>query len=175
MRSGWKRSVSVSEPEVSPARWPQVDLAKPKEPQPPGTSVIDREIRLYVECREMYELLKKQMEDAKSVYEDQKDRLWDVLEANGLKTVNHDKGRFTRGMNTRGYVKNEKELEEALEKHGLLNGARTLMWRQKLLNSLAKEGLDGDDVPGLYIDNMKRLTYTPRVRPADEMEPETSD
>src|SRR3954447_22024788 len=134
----------MSETETSPARWPQADLAKPGQSKPPGTSVIDREVKLYVETREQYEEAKTRMEAAEGVYKDQKERLWDILEANGLKTVNHDLGRFTRGMNTRGYVKNESELEAALEKHGLLKSARTQTWRQKVLNALAKEGLDGD-------------------------------
>lgn len=161
--------------DTSPNRWPGLNLAQPSGDVPPSASTIDREVRMYVEAREHYEVLKKQEEDAKAVYEEQKTRLWDLLEANGLKTVNHDLGRFTRGMNTRGYVKNEPELIAALEKHGLLSGARTQTWRQKLLNSLAKEGLDGDDVPGLYIDNQKRLTFTPRVRSAAEMDAETED
>jgi hypothetical protein len=123
---------------------------------------LNREIMRYVHLRDEYEATEATAKRAKKVYEEQRDRLWDMLESAGVKTINHDVGRITRTNRVIGTIQDRAALTEWLEDHGMLEAFTRTDFRQQQLNGLAKEAIEtGDELPeGLDVLTTKTITFT---------------
>lgn len=123
---------------------------------------LNREIMQYVNLRDEYEFADAAAKNAKRKYEEQRDRLWELLESAGVKTINHEVGRITRSNRVIGTVTDKTALAEWLSDHGMLEAFTRTDFRQQQLNGLAKEAIEtGEDLPeGLDVLTVKTISLT---------------
>jgi hypothetical protein len=128
----------------------------------PEAAAVDREIRLYVELRASYEDADEESKRRKKLYEEQEARLYDVLESAGIKTANHDLGRFTRRTTVRAKVEDDEALRIALDDMGLLDAFTKQAWRAAELNAWVKEMMeDFQEFPeGVNIWTQNKIAFT---------------
>lgn len=124
---------------------------------------MNEELREYVRLRRHAEAVERQAKDAKRVADEQKERLWDFLEAAGVKTISHDLGRVTRTVRTVALVTDAEALTTSLEAAGVLDAFTKVDFRKAQLNEYAKESLEeGAPLPdGLDTLSIKQITFTP--------------
>lgn len=91
--------------------------------------------------------------------------VFDYLENDDLKSVNHDLGRFVRVIMVQGTVSKEERdrFLEWAEDNGQLEAVTVTQIRKAALNELAKAVDKGehDDVPGLGVFMTKQVRFTP--------------
>lgn len=123
---------------------------------------FDDEIRAYVLARMKCESAEAIAKAAKEELKKQEIDLVDFLEAAGVKTANHDLGRFTRTNRTIASVKDKEALSLWIEEAGLRNTLLDTRVKQKELNEVVKERLEeGDDVPdGVEPLTIRSITFT---------------
>lgn len=127
------------------------------------SALLNREIMAYHDARRRFEEADVVQKKQKKAYDAARDRLWDLLESAGVKTINHDVGRITRVNKVVGTVVDREALTEWLENHGLLEAFTRTDFRQAQLNGIAKEAIEeGDELPeGLDTLTLKQISYTP--------------
>lgn len=91
-------------------------------------------------------------------------KVWDYLESDGAKTVNHEIGKFTRILQTRGTVTapEREAFMEWLRNEGMYEAATRVQLLPSVLNDLAKEVDRGEreDIPGLGVFFVKQIRFT---------------
>ena len=124
---------------------------------------LDEELRTYVQKRLHAEELEDQADQARKLADEQRDRLWDIMEAAGVKTINHELGRMTRMVRQKAIVLDDESLAHYLNEEGILDAMTVQKWRQANLNALAKETIEsgGELPPGLDALAIKGIRYTP--------------
>lgn len=124
---------------------------------------IDQELRLYVNRRRHAEKMEDVAKAARKEADEQRDRLWEILEAAGIKTINHELGRMTRTVQQRAIVTDDDSLSHFLSEEGIYDAMTKRAWRQANLNELVKESLEqGTQLPeGLDALTVKGIRFTP--------------
>lgn len=135
----------------------------PEAPVSPGEqAALDVEIKLYVQFRNNFEDVERIYKKLKERVDNQRDRLFDVMESQGFKTVNHDLGRFTRTESMRCQVTDVLAARQNLAEEGILDEMTRTEWAQANLNRYVKERLEAGEQPpeGLDIVTDRKITYT---------------
>ncbi len=127
---------------------------------------LDEELRLYVNLRRRAEDVEDQAKQARKRADEQRDRLWDIMEAAGVKTINHELGRMTRTVQQRAFVLDDDTLSHYLTDAGIYEAMTKRSWRQANLNELAREAIEsGEQLPdGLDAVAIKSIRYTPNKK-----------
>lgn len=125
---------------------------------------LDAELRQYVEQRRAYEEAEAHAKKLKAVSEEQKHRVWEMLEAAGVKTINHELGQITRMARLQVLVTDEEALGSWLADSGMLDAMTKRTFRQANLNDLVSERLeDGEELPpGTDTLTIRGIRYTPK-------------
>lgn len=123
---------------------------------------LDAELREYVTLRRWAEALESQAKEARQKADEQRDRLWDIMEAAGVKTINHELGRMTRMTQLRAIVTDDDSLSHFLSEEGIYDAMTRRAWRQANLNSFVQETIEeGKPLPpGLDSLAIKGIRYT---------------
>lgn len=123
---------------------------------------FDAEMREYVRRRQDAEEAEAEARQAKQALEEQKERIWDLLESAGMKTVNHELGRVTRSAIIKASVHDGEALARELDDLGLLDAFTKREFRKAELNAYVKEQIEqGQELPtGLDTYVERRITYT---------------
>lgn len=123
---------------------------------------LDAEIKLYVQIRNNFQDVELVYKRLKNALEQQRDSLFNTMETQGFKTVNHDLGRFTRTEKLKCQVTDVKAARDALAEDGLLDEMTRTEWHKANLNRLVKDALEaGDELPaGLESITERGITYT---------------
>lgn len=123
---------------------------------------LDGEIREYVRLRREAEKAEAASKDARQRADDQRDRLWDLLDAAGVKTINHELGRVTRTARLQAIVQDRESLDRWLLDNGLYEAMTKRDYRKANLNGLAAELLDdGKQLPdGLDTLSIRGIRFT---------------
>lgn len=124
---------------------------------------LDDELRTYVLKRRAAEELENEAAEARKEADEQRDRLWDIMEAAGVKTINHELGRMTRTVRQKAIVTDDESLSHYLTEEGIYDAMTKRAWRQANLNALASETIEeGEQLPpGLDAIAIKGIRYTP--------------
>lgn len=126
---------------------------------------IDTEIRRYVESRSHAEDMEDRAKQARKEADDQRDRLWDIMEAAGIKTFTHESlGRLTRMVRQKALVTDDDSLSAYLHEEGIFDAMTKRAWRAANLNALVGEMIENGDPlpPGLDSLAIKGIRYTPK-------------
>ncbi len=125
-------------------------------------SRFDAEVRLYVELRDVADDAEAAAKRVRQQADEQRDRLFDLLESAGVKTITHDLGRITRTVRTKALVQDPDILSQWLENEGLQQAFTKTVFRQANLNELAKEQIEnGAELPpGLDSLAIRSITFT---------------
>lgn len=121
---------------------------------------LDLEIKLYVQLRNNREAVDKVLKALKQREEDQRNRLIDVMEAQNIKTVNHDLGRVTRVEKLKAAIVDTKALRESLAEEGLLQEMLRTEWAKANLNRLVKERLETGEQPPTGVEAVTERSIT---------------
>jgi hypothetical protein len=126
--------------------------------------MLQSEIRSYVGLRGEAEELERLAKEARQRADEQKMRVWDMLESSGVKTINHELGRITRSVRHIAIVEDREALAQWLDDKGLSEAFTKVDFRQAQLNGLVKEVLEeGGEFPeGVDTLAIKTITYTPK-------------
>jgi aspartate/methionine/tyrosine aminotransferase len=124
---------------------------------------LDNELRAYVEMRASAEEAEAVAKRFKQAAEDQRNRLWEILEAAGIKTINHELGRITRTARVKAVITDDDALMEWLDSNGMVEAMTKRAFRQQNLNGLATDMIEeGESLPqGLDTITIRGITYTP--------------
>jgi hypothetical protein len=124
---------------------------------------LDAELRDYVTMRADAEEAEKHAKTMRQKADEQRDRLWEIMEAAGVKTINHELGRMTRTVQQRAIVVDDDSLSHFLSEEGIYDAMTKRAWRQANLNELVKEAIEaGSQLPaGLDAIAIKGIRYTP--------------
>lgn len=123
---------------------------------------LDDELRTYVERRRLAEEIEEKAKQARRAADEQRDRLWDIMEAAGVKTINHELGRMTRTVQQRAIVTDDDSLSHFLSEEGIYDAMTKRAWRQANLNELVRDAIEsGEQLPaGLDAIAIKGIRYT---------------
>lgn len=123
---------------------------------------LDAELRGYVRLRDDAERMEGEAKAARQKADEQRDRLWDIMEAAGVKTINHELGRMTRMVQMRAIVTDDDSLSHFLSEEGIYEAMTKRAWRQGNLNELVRETIEGGEpLPsGLDALTIKSIRYT---------------
>ena len=124
---------------------------------------LAHELREYVTLRRRAELAEEEAKAYRQEADEQRDRLWDIMEAAGLKTLNHELGRMSRMVRQKAIVTDDETLAHFLAEEGIYDAMTKRAWRQANLNALASETIENGDQlpPGLDSIAIKGIRYTP--------------
>lgn len=129
---------------------------------------LDNAIRDYVSKRLKYEREQAEAEASKAEMEAAKFYLFDLMEAEDMKTISHGLGRVTRSIATIALIQDGEAYMRWLDEHGLRGAMTKIAFKGRETNALLKEKMEeGEDVPDGLEPFMRRgLTYTrsPEVR-----------
>lgn len=123
---------------------------------------LDDELRSYVMLRRLAEDQEARAKEARRVADDQRDRLWEIMESAGVKTINHELGRMTRTVQQRAIVTDDDSLSHFLSDEGIYDAMTKKAWRQANLNQLVGEIIESGEQlpPGLDALTIKQIRYT---------------
>lgn len=115
---------------------------------PESLPATDNALRDYVSKRVRYERAQRLADVAKAEAEQAKESLWELMESERVKTVNHALGRFTMTMPTVAAIKDPEALMEELDMLGLRATHTAVKFVQRNINELLRERMDeGEDLP----------------------------
>jgi hypothetical protein len=125
---------------------------------------LDGELREYVTLRRRAELAEEEAKGYRKQADEQRDRLWEIMEAAGVKTINHELGRMTRTAQNRAIVTDDDSLSHFLSEQGIYDAMTRRAWRQANLNELVNEMIEGGDPLPAGLDSLtiKGIRYTPK-------------
>lgn len=125
-------------------------------------SRFDNEIRLYVQLRRNAEEVEDKAKKFRRQADEQRDRLFDLLESAGIKTISHEMGRITRTVRIKALIDDREALRTWLEDQGMLEAFTRQDFRQANLNELVKEKVEGgEELPsGTGTLAIKGITFT---------------
>jgi len=126
---------------------------------------FDQEIRAYVDARKKAETAEKLAKKMKQLADEQRDRLFDLLESAGMKTVNHEElGTVTRTVRVVATVDDREALMDWLSGQGLLNAMTRVEFHKAALNDLVKERIEEGEPPPDGADSLsiRGIRFTPR-------------
>ena len=123
---------------------------------------LDHELREYVRLRFDAEYMEGEAKAARQKADEQRDRLWDIMEAAGLKTLKHELGSMTRIVQTKAIITDDDSLSHFLTEEGIYDAMTKRAWRQANLNELVREAIEnGDPLPeGLDALSLKQIRFT---------------
>jgi hypothetical protein len=123
---------------------------------------LSGEIAEYVRRRDKADAEEAVAKHARQQADEQRDRLWELMEASGVKTINHDLGRLTRTARLQAIVTDEETLGSYLQEEGLFDAMTKRVYRRANLNGLAADLMEeGRALPeGLDTLSIKGITYT---------------
>jgi hypothetical protein len=123
---------------------------------------LDGELRRYVTLRRDAEAAEEVAKSRRKEADEQRDRLWDIMEAAGVKTINHELGRMTRMIQNRAIITDDDSLSHFLTDEGIYDAMTRRAWRQANLNSFVQETIEAGDPlpPGLESLAIKGIRYT---------------
>lgn len=125
---------------------------------------MNDEMRRYVLLRREAEEAERFAKDKKRESDEQRDRLWEFMEAAGLKTANHELGMITRIAQQKALINDKEALTAYLDDRGMYEAFTRTEFRQQQLNEFAKELIEeGEELPeGMDILTVRQLRFTPR-------------
>jgi hypothetical protein len=133
---------------------------------PTGIITQGKLLRRFVGLRQARAAAESLAAALKELEKEQELKVFDYLESDGVKTVNHDLGRFTRVMVVQGQVaaSDKDAFMEWLRDQGLYEGMTRVQLLKSGLNELAKEMDRGerDEVPFLGAFTNKQVRFTPK-------------
>jgi hypothetical protein len=116
-----------------------------QESAPPS---LDNAVRDYAAKRVRYERLQAQADAAKAAMTEAQNNLWDLFEAEDVKTINHALGRFTRSAPMIAVIKDGEALMGELDMLGLRGTHTAIKFVQANINGLLRERVEnGEDPP----------------------------
>ena len=123
---------------------------------------LDHELREYVRLRFDAEYMENEAKAARQKADEQRDRLWDIMEAAGLKTLKHELGSMTRIVQTKAIITDDDSLSHFLTEEGIYDAMTKRAWRQANLNELVREAIEnGEQLPaGLDALSLKQIRFT---------------
>ena len=123
---------------------------------------LNEEIQKYVAIRNQREQLEEILKPIKAAEKEQAERLYNLLEAENTKTVNHDLGRFTRVEKVRGIVTDAEKARQYFSDHEMLDDMTKVEWKTAELNKFAKGILkEGQEFPeGVSFMEDHSITFT---------------
>jgi len=123
---------------------------------------LDHELRQYVTLRRRAEESEDLAKADRQAADEQRDRLWDIMEAAGLKTLKHELGSMTRIVQTKAIITDDDSLSHFLTEEGIYDAMTKRAWRQANLNELVREAIEaGEPLPdGLDALSIKQIRYT---------------
>ena len=125
-------------------------------------ATLDAEIRRFVALRDRHKILSDLASTAKDELDDQKDRLFLMMEDQGIKTVNHDLGRITRTETVSGIVSDAKAAREYFAEASQLDEMTRTEWHKANLNRFVKTLIEsGEELPpGVGSMTKTNITFT---------------
>ena len=123
---------------------------------------LDHELRQYVTLRRRAEESEDLAKADRQAADEQRDRLWDIMEAAGLKTLKHELGSMTRIVQTKAIITDDDSLSHFLTEEGIYDAMTKRAWRQANLNELVREAIEnGEQLPaGLDALSLKQIRFT---------------
>ena len=123
---------------------------------------MDAELRQYVAMRQDAEEAEGRAKELRQIADEQRDRLWDIMEAAGIKTINHELGAMTRMTQLRAIVTDDDSLAHFLAEEGIYDAMTKKAWRQANLNAFVREAIEQGETlpPGLDTLAVKAIRYT---------------
>lgn len=143
---------------------------------PGALKQLGTEIEEYAKLRAQRDELAAATKTANKRLEAQTLRVYDFLEAAGLKSANHRLGRVTRKITPYAKVVSDQALREDLDNRGILSRFRISGWRKGELNKLVKElRKAGEELTGVTVWDKRGITWTPTKGAVKAQEVEQED